>query len=153
MLRRRFLNGLAAGAAVSVAWPAMGAEKPWQPASPSHEAFMTRAIDLSRIGVKRGDGTPYGAVVVRRGVIIGEGWNRTSVKFDPTAHAEIEAIQAAARYLERRDLAGCVLYTNGGRPCPMCEGGAYYARLDRIYHAHAAADITDAGPPQMTYCS
>ena len=113
---------------------------------------MARAIELARIGARRGEGTPYGAVVVQRGVIIGEGWNRTALKNDPTAHAEIEAIQAATRYLMRRDLAGCVLYTNGGRPCPMCEGGAYYASIDRIFHAHRPDDITDAGPPQITYC-
>lgn len=151
MLRRRVLAGLGAGAALA-ALPARGRELPWQPADPSHRAFMARALELARIGVQRGDGTPYGAVVVQRGVIIGEGWNRTVLKTDPTAHAEIEAIQAANRYLERRDLAGCVLYTNGGRPCPMCEGGAYYAHLDRIYHAHTPDDITDAGAPQMTYC-
>lgn len=151
MLRRRVIAGLGAGAALA-ALPAAGRELPWQPADATHRNFMVRALELARIGVQRGDGTPFGAVVVQRGVIIGEGWNRTAVKTDPTAHAEIEAIQAANRYLERRDLAGCVMYTNGGRPCPMCEGGAYYAQLDRIFHAHDPDDITDAGPPQMTYC-
>jgi len=150
MLRRRFLA--AAGAAAlwrpSSAW----AVEPWQPPEPFHRAFMARAIQLANTGTARGEGTPYGAVVVRRGRIIGEGWNRSAVKGDPTAHAEIEAIQDAARRLGRRDLAGCVMYASGGRPCPMCEGGAYFASIDRIYHAHDAGDITDAGPPQIMYC-
>ncbi|MEK9723861.1 MAG: nucleoside deaminase [Rhodospirillaceae bacterium] len=151
MLRRGFLTGLGAGWALA-ALPAGAKDLPWQPPAASHEAFMARAIELSRIGAANGDGTPYGAVVVQRGVIVGEGWNRTAAKTDPTAHAEIEAIQAATRHLARRGLAGCVLYTNGGRPCPMCEGAAYYASLDRVYHAHTADAITDAGPPQISYC-
>jgi len=145
------MTGLAAGAAAASV-PALGAEKLWQPPASSHKAFMSRAIELAATGSGRGDGGPYGAVVVQRGVIIGEGWNRSHAKHDPTAHAEIEAIQDAARRLGRRDLAGCVMYTNGGQPCPMCEGGAYYAAIDRLYYAHTADDITDSGPPQMMYC-
>lgn len=114
--------------------------------------FIARALELARIGSERGDGTPYGAVVVSDGIVIAEGWNRAHLRHDATAHAEVEAIQAAARVLGRRNLAGCTLYTNGGRPCPMCEGAAYFANVDRLVYAHSVDAITDAGRPQLGGC-
>ena len=151
MLRRRFLAGLASASA-ALGWRRVGADAPWQPRTPGAAAFLARAIDLARTGSERGDGTPYGAVVVRRGRIVGEGWNRAHAKNDPTAHAEIEAIQDAARRLGRRDLSDCVLYASGGRPCPMCEGGAYFANIGRVVHGHSADAFIDAGPPRLGRC-
>ena len=154
--RRGVLGGLVLAFGALVArrgGPAQAAEAPlWQPTEATPRAFMQRAIDLARRGVARGDGTPYGAVVVKDGRIVGEGWNRSTVKRDPTAHAEVEAIQDACRRLGVRSLAGYTMYTNGGRPCPMCETAAYWAGLDRLYYGTSAARITDGGKPGYPRC-
>jgi len=114
--------------------------------------FISRALELARIGRGRGDGTRYGALVVRDGIVIAEGWNRVLARGDATAHAEVEAIREAARVLGTRDLSGCTLYTNGGRPCRMCEGAAYFANIDRLVYATTADTITDAGRPKLGGC-
>lgn len=105
-----------------------------------HESFMREAIRLARLGVARGDGGPFGAVVVWEDRIVGRGWNRVVSGVDPTAHAEMEAIRDAARRLGRFHLAGCAIYTVS-EPCPMCLGAAYWAHVERIYFA---ADVADA---------
>ncbi len=114
--------------------------------------FISRALELARIGRGRGDGTRYGALVVRDGIVIAEGWNRVALRGDATAHAEVEAIREAARELGTRDLTGCTLYTNGGRPCRMCEGAAYFANIDRLVYATTADAVTDAGRPKLGGC-
>jgi tRNA(Arg) A34 adenosine deaminase TadA len=92
--------------------------------------FMRRAIELSRQSVQQGGG-PFGAVIVRRGEIVGEGANGVTTRCDPTAHAEVTAIRHAAENLHDFDLSGCEIYTSC-EPCPMCLGAIYWARLDRI---------------------
>src|SRR6185369_18064164 len=84
-----------------------------------HARFMRRAIALARRGMNARDGGPFGAVVVRDGAIVGEGWNRVIATLDPTAHGEIVAIRAACRRLATFRLRGAALYTTG-EPCPMC---------------------------------
>jgi guanine deaminase len=105
---------------------------------------MRRAIALGRRGLSRGDGGPFGAVVVRRGVVVGEGWNRVLGRRDPTAHGEIVAIRAASRRLRSFSLSGCDLYTTG-EPCPMCLGAIYWARLDRIFFGFTVEDAARIG--------
>jgi tRNA(Arg) A34 adenosine deaminase TadA len=105
---------------------------------------MRRAIALGRRGLSRSDGGPFGAVVVRRGVIVGEGWNRVLGRRDPTEHGEIVAIRAACRRLRRFTLSGCDLYTTG-EPCPMCLGAIYWARLDRIFFGFTVKDAARIG--------
>jgi guanine deaminase len=105
---------------------------------------MRRAIALGRRGMTAGDGGPFGALVVRRGVIVGEGWNRVVAARDPTAHGEVVAIRAACRRLKRFSLAGCDLYTTG-EPCPMCLGAIYWARIDRIFFGFTVADAARIG--------
>jgi len=124
----------------------------WQPETPSPEAFMRRALDLARTGAARGDGTPFGAVVVKEDRIVGEGWNRAALKGDPTAHAEVEAIQDACRRLGTRSLAGCALYTNGGRPCPMCETASYWAGIDRLAYGTSVETMVAGMPPRYGGC-
>ncbi len=80
--------------------------------------FMRRAIALARRGSTAGDGGPFGAVIVRDGRIIGEGWNRVIATRDPTAHGEMVAIRDACRQIGNISLEGCDLYTSG-QPCPM----------------------------------
>lgn len=105
---------------------------------------MRRALALARRGMKAGDGGPFGAVVVRGGAIVGEGWNRVVATRDSTAHGEIVAIRAACRRLATFRLEGCDLYTSG-EPCPMCLGAAYWARIDRIFFGFTVADAAHIG--------
>jgi len=123
-----------------------------QPVETTPAAFMARALELSRIAVERGDGSAYGAVIVKDDRIVGEGWNRVQVNNDPTAHGEVEAIRDAARRLETRDLSGCVIYTTYGYPCPMCAAACYWAGLDRIYYGSFPTTVVDGGAPVYERC-
>ena len=106
--------------------------------------FLRRAIALATQNVEQGKGGPFGAVVVRDGRIVGEGANSVTAVNDPTAHAEVIAIRAAAQALETFTLAGCELYSSC-EPCPMCLAAAYWARLDAIYYGACAGDAARAG--------
>lgn len=109
----------------------------------THEELMREAIRLSVENIAAGGG-PFGAVVARQGELIATGTNRVTSSCDPTAHAEINAIRAAAVRLGTFDLAGCELYTSC-EPCPMCLGAIYWAHIDRIYYANGKDDARDAG--------
>ncbi len=108
------------------------------------EHFMREAIALAGQGVGRGDGGPFGAVVVKGDEILGRGWNRVVAGNDPTAHAEVNAIRDACARLGDFRLTGCELYTSC-EPCPMCLAAIYWARLDRVWYAATAADAAAAG--------
>lgn len=110
--------------------------------SDSH--LMQRAINLARTGMLRGDGGPFGAVVVRDGQIIGEGWNRVIASNDPTAHGEVTAIRDACQNIQSFDLTGCEIHTTG-EPCPMCLGAIHWARIGRIYYGFRIEDAARAG--------
>lgn len=113
------------------------------PPTTDHEAFLTEAIRLSRENIESGGG-PFGAVVVRGGVIIARGANAVTSTNDPTAHAEVVAIRNACRALSTFDLTGCVLYSSC-EPCPMCLSAIYWARLDGLYFAATRDDAARAG--------
>lgn len=106
-------------------------------------ALLRRAIRLACDNVADGGG-PFGALVAQGARVLGEGVNRVVPDADPTAHAEVVAIRAAARALGTHDLAGCVLYTSC-EPCPMCLGAAWWARIARIVFAATRADAAAAG--------
>ena len=97
---------------------------------------MRHAIALSRRGMEGGAGGPFGAVVVKDGRVVAEGWNQVTSTNDPTAHAEVVAIRRACAALGRFDLRGAVLYTSC-EPCPMCLAAAYWARLDAVVFGNA----------------
>jgi tRNA(Arg) A34 adenosine deaminase TadA len=145
-LRRGFIVG-AAGLLLIPAARAQGRDLPpiAQPESPTREAFMRRALEMRRISVERGD-QAYGAVIVKDGRIVGEGISAVITANDPTAHAEMQGIRDAARRLGTRDLAGCEMYGTS-RACPMCEAGAYWARVSRMYYGEG---IADAGAPRLS---
>lgn len=103
------------------------------------EQYMKRAIELSQLNMEKGVGGPFGAVIVKDGKIIGEGWNKVTSKNDPTAHAEVEAIRQACQNIQNFDLSGCEIYTSC-EPCPMCLSAIYWARLNRIYYANTKKD-------------
>lgn len=111
--------------------------------STMNEEHMKRAVALSGRGVKLGHGGPFGAVIVRDGVVVGEGWNEVLLSKDPTAHAEIVAIRNACRKLGTYDLTGCEIYSSC-EPCPMCLGAIYWSRIGVVYFSvnrHDAAGI------------
>jgi len=107
------------------------------------ERLLREAIALARESAA-GDGGPFGAVVARDGVVVARGTNRVTADHDPTAHAEVVALRAAARALATHDLSGCVLYASC-EPCPMCRGAAQWARVDAIVYAADRADAAAAG--------
>jgi tRNA(Arg) A34 adenosine deaminase TadA len=78
------------------------------------------------------------------GQIVAEAANSVTVTNDPTAHAEVNAIRAAAKALGAFTLAGCQLYSSC-EPCPMCLAAAHWARMDAIYFGASAADAARAG--------
>ena len=102
-----------------------------QPGAKTKAGFLARARALRDQAVKEGD-QAYGAVVVRDGIIVGEGRNYVILQSDPTAHAELLAVRDAARRLNKRDLSDCDVYSTA-TPCPMCQGALYWARINR-YH-------------------
>ncbi len=146
--RRRALARLAGLGALLAAGPGAAASETLgeiaQPAQPGPEAFMQRAFELRRLAQDRGD-QAFGAVIVRAGRIVGEGVSAVITTPDPTAHAELLAIRDAARRLRTPDLSGCELYGTS-RACPMCQAGAYWARLARLWHGTA---IVDGGAPGL----
>lgn len=106
------------------------------------QSWMRRAIQLADTGAAGNFGGPFGAVVVRDGMQIAEGFNRVLADRDPTAHGEIVAIRAACQAIGSHQLSGCTLYTSC-EPCPMCLAAIYWSRLDRLVygcgHDQAAA--------------
>lgn len=95
--------------------------------------FMTRALELACEAERAGE-VPVGAVIVKDGVIVGEGWNRPISTNDPTAHAEIIALRAAAQKLTTYRLLDTTLYVTL-EPCPMCAGAMVHARVKRLVYA------------------
>ena len=91
---------------------------------------MRRALELGRRGSAEGE-VPVGAVVVSGGDVVGEGWNRPIAAHDPTAHAEIQALRAAAAGLGNYRTAGATLYVTL-EPCAMCVGAIFHARIARV---------------------
>ena len=95
--------------------------------------FMDEALAEARLAGAEGE-VPIGAVVVVDGRIVGRGRNARERRQDPTAHAEVLAIQEAARALGRWRLAGATVYATL-EPCPMCAGALVNARVDRLVYA------------------
>lgn len=95
--------------------------------------YLTRAIALSAQSVVRG-AYPVGALVVRDGVVLGEGISDGKRRCDPTSHAEVEAIRAAASTLGARNLTRAVLYSSM-EPCLMCFAASFWAYIARIVYA------------------
>lgn len=107
--------------------------------------FMKKAIELSeRASIKEKTGGVFGAVIVKDGKIIAEGYNQVRKQNDPTWHAEMHAIREACKKLGTPHLEGCVLYTSA-ECCPMCLATAYWAHLDHVYYGATTADSLKYG--------
>jgi tRNA(adenine34) deaminase len=94
--------------------------------------FMRRALELAKQAQAEGE-VPIGALVVLEDKIVGEGWNRPIASADPTAHAEIQAMRAAAKKLDNYRLTGATLYVTL-EPCDMCVGAMFHARIARAVY-------------------
>ena len=101
--------------------------------------FMREAIRLSQKGMDNNEGGPFGAIIVKNGVIIGRGNNQVTSSNDPTAHAEVVAIRDACKKLGTFQLDDCIIYTSC-EPCPMCLGAIYWARPKKIFYACSRED-------------
>lgn len=116
----------------------------------SDQEWMKRALELARKAEQEGE-VPVGAVVVLDNEVVGEGWNRPIGNHDPSAHAEIVALRAAATRLENYRLTGATLYVTL-EPCVMCAGAMIHARVQRLVfgtfdpRAGAAGSVFDILP-------
>jgi tRNA(Arg) A34 adenosine deaminase TadA len=99
-----------------------------------NDAFMRRAIEISRGALDTPGNMPYGAVVVKDGKIVGEGLNMSGSAFDPTSHGETEAIRDACKNLQTTDLTGAELYTSC-EPCALCVAAMHLANVSKLYYA------------------
>lgn len=107
-----------------------------------HQKFMRLAIQLSEQNVTNNIGTPFGAVIVKNGKVIGKSANTVHTTNDPTAHAEIAAIRLACQEINNFDLSGAVIYTSC-EPCPMCLGAIYWSKMDAIYMGNSKKDAAE----------
>ena len=106
--------------------------------------FMRQAIALATENVTSGRGGPFGAVIVRDGVVIATGVNQVTATNDPTAHAEVVAIRNACQVIKDFSLPGCAIYTSC-EPCPMCLAAIAWSRMEKIFYSATAADAAAAG--------
>lgn len=109
---------------------------------------MARAIAQARAGISSGQ-SPFGAVVVRNGELIAGGHNEVWKRTDPTAHAEVVAIQNAAAVLRTIDFRGCAMYTTC-EPCPMCASAIHWSNFDVVYYGATIDDAKRAGFRELT---
>ncbi|MGK0291303.1 MAG: guanine deaminase [bacterium] len=108
------------------------------------QEFVQKAINLALAHSIDGDCGPFGAVIVKDGVVVSEGWNQVVKNCDPTAHAEVVAIRKAGEVLKNHILQGCTIYSSC-EPCPMCLSSIYWSRIDRIVYSATKKDAQDAG--------
>jgi guanine deaminase len=100
------------------------------------QRFLDQAVQLAVDNVREHGGRPFGAVVVRDGVAVSTGVNELLATGDPTAHAELLAIRAAAHTLGTLKLKDCVVYASG-QPCPMCLGAIYLTGVRAVFFAYS----------------
>ena len=112
-------------------------------AEEQHQFYMREAIrQMRQAGVVEKTGGPFGAVIVMDGRIVGVGGNTVMKEWDPSAHAEVNAIRDACRTLRTVDLSGAILYTSC-ECCPMCYAAAFWARISKIYYGASWGDYAD----------
>ncbi len=106
--------------------------------------YMKMAIAEAKRGIRAGDGGPFGAVIVKDGVVVGKGHNQVLKNNDPTCHGEVMAIHKACKKLKTFDLSGCEIYTTG-EPCPMCMAAILWANIDKVYYGCNIFDTQELG--------
>lgn len=107
------------------------------------DKFMARAMELALQNVKEG-GQPFGAVLVKDGVIVAEGVNELHRAYDVSGHAELLAVRRAQAKLQTHDLSGHVMYASG-EPCPMCLAAMYFAGVSEVVYGASVDEAAEAG--------
>lgn len=108
------------------------------------DKYMKDAVKEAAFGVENNHGGPFGAVIVKDGKIISRAHNEVIKNNDPTDHAEMLAIRAAAKELGRFDLSDCEIYTTC-EPCPMCFSAIHWSRIRRVYYGCTREDAAKIG--------
>ncbi len=106
--------------------------------------YMKVAKELAEDNVTTKVGGPFGACIVKDGVIIGRGSNHVLANNDPTAHAEVMAIRDACKNIGSYDLTGCSLYTSC-YPCPMCLSAIIWSNIKTVYYGNTKEDAANIG--------
>lgn len=106
--------------------------------------YMKKANELAKYSMDNNKGGCFGSVIVKDGVIIGEGYNTVTSDNDPTRHGEINAIKNTCKNMSTFDLSGCELYTSA-YPCPMCLGAIMWANIKTVYYGATAQDTGNIG--------
>ena len=106
--------------------------------------YMKRANELAKYSMDNNKGGCFGSVIVKDGVIVGEGYNTVTSDNDPTSHGEINAIKNTCKNMSTFDLSGCELYTSA-YPCPMCLGAIMWANIKTVYYGATAQDTGNIG--------
>ena len=106
--------------------------------------YMKRANELAKYSLDNNKGGCFGSVIVKDGVIVGEGYNTVTSDNDPTRHGEINAIKNTCKNMSTFDLSGCELYTSA-YPCPMCLGAIMWANIKTVYYGATAQDTGNIG--------
>ena len=106
--------------------------------------YMKRANELAKYSMDNNKGGCFGSVIVKDGVIVGEGYNTVTSDNDPTRHGEINAIKNTCKIMSTFDLSGCELYTSA-YPCPMCLGAIMWANIKTVYYGATAQDTGNIG--------
>lgn len=114
------------------------------PLSQTDLRYLQRAIDISRHALEDGGNTPFGALVVVDGAIVGEGTSSVVKLNDPTAHAEVMALRASGQALGRHLFEDGVMYASS-EPCPMCLVACYWARIPRLVYGAGSRDVATYG--------
>jgi len=109
----------------------------------TEEEYMRVAIRKAQDGIELGQ-SPFGSVIVKGGQVVAATHNTVWRDGDPTAHAEVNCIRAAAKALGTISLDGCELYSTT-EPCPMCLSAIHWAKIDRVVFGAVIADAADAG--------
>lgn len=106
---------------------------------PNAEKYLLDSIRLAMENVRQRKTWPFGAVIAREGKVIASAVNEVDALCDPTAHAEMQAVRAAAKALGSTDLSGTTVYASG-YPCPMCLTAMYLAGVQKVYYAYSNED-------------
>ena len=109
-----------------------------------HQKYLALAIREAAVGMRAGEGGPFGAIIVRDDEIIGRGHNTVIHSHDPTAHAEVNAIRNACAAISQHHLTGAVIYTNF-EPCPMCLSAIYWSDIRTLYYSAGKSEAENAG--------
>lgn len=106
--------------------------------------YFKLAAEATVAGMKRGDGGPFGAAVVRKGEVIVAVGNTMLRDTDPSAHAEMVAVREACKKLGTMDLSDCEIYATC-EPCPMCVGVMMWANVKKVYFSSTKEDAAENG--------